>query len=83
MPSPLVQTKLYIPRYDGVWCRGPRLIDRLDGPSNLRLMLVSAPPGFGKTTLLASWVAAATAGGRAVAWVSLEETEQQPDSFWT
>jgi LuxR family maltose regulon positive regulatory protein len=48
-----------------------------------RLTLVSAPAGFGKTTLLASWLAAGSTAGRPVAWVSLEESEREPGSFWT
>ena len=87
MPSPLVRTKLYIPQVRrGLVPRsrlGDRLGDRLGGSAQPRLTLVSAPPGFGKTTLLAAWVDARVAAGRPVAWVSLEETEQRPDSFWS
>ncbi|MDQ2757868.1 MAG: LuxR C-terminal-related transcriptional regulator [Actinomycetota bacterium] len=60
-----------------------RLVDRPQGAASPRLTVVSAPPGFGKTTLLASWAEAAKAAGRAVAWVSLGESERQPESFWT
>ncbi len=83
MPSPLVRTKLYVPPVRRGMVSRPRLVDRPDGPPSPRLTLVSAPPGFGKTTLLASWAEAAAAAGRAVAWVSLEESEQHPDAFWT
>ncbi len=83
MPSPLVRTKLYIPPVRPEMVRRPRLLTLPRAPESPRLTLVSAPPGFGKTTLLASWVEAARAAGRAVAWVSLEETERQPESFWT
>ena len=83
MPSPLVRTKLFIPPVrDGVVPR-PRLLGHLGGTSSPRLTLVSAPPGFGKTTLLASWVQTRLAAGRPVAWVSLEESEQEPGAFWT
>jgi LuxR family maltose regulon positive regulatory protein len=61
----------------------PRLAERLGGSSQPRLTLISGPAGFGKTTLLATWVDAATAAGRRVAWVSLEESEREPASFWT
>ena len=80
MPSPLVWTKLYVPQVRHVVVPRPRLADRLGGSAKPRLTLVSGPAGFGKTTLLAAWAGAA---GRRVAWVSLEETEQQPASFWT
>ena len=49
-------------------------------------MLVSAPAGFGKTTLLAAWLAAgaaAPANGRYTAWLSLDRDDNQPGSFWT
>ena len=45
-------------------------------------MLISAPAGFGKTTLLAEWLAAAGAE-RSVAWLSLEESDRQPAAYWT
>ncbi len=71
MTRPLVATKLYVPRpRRGVVVR-PRLLDRLG--DDARLTLVSAPAGFGKTTLLAAWLADAammtmtTGGGLAVA----------------
>jgi LuxR family maltose regulon positive regulatory protein len=83
VPTPLVQTKLYIPPVRRGLVARPRLSDLLSRTSGPRLTLVSAPPGFGKTTLLAAWLDAAAAAGRPVAWVSLEETEQQPDSFWS
>ena len=83
MPSPLVQTKLYIPHARRGLVPRPRLSDRLSRTSHPRLTLVSAPPGFGKTTLLAAWLDAATLAERPVAWVSLEEGEREPGSFWT
>ncbi|HET6938824.1 MAG TPA: LuxR C-terminal-related transcriptional regulator, partial [Nocardioides sp.] len=83
MPSPLVLTKLYVPQSRQVVVARSRLADRLGGSAQPRLTLVSAPAGFGKTTLLAAWAAASAAAGRPVAWVSLEETEQEPASFWT
>jgi LuxR family maltose regulon positive regulatory protein len=45
-----------------------------------KLCLLSAPPGFGKTTLLAQWCAAKGAGR--VAWVSLDEADNDPIRFW-
>ena len=56
MASPLLETKLYIP----TWRRGlvarPRLSERLNRGAESKLTLVSAPAGFGKTTLLAEWL---------------------------
>jgi LuxR family maltose regulon positive regulatory protein len=47
-----------------------------------KLTLVSAPPGFGKTTLVAQWLAAQGAE-RSTAWVSLEPADDEPSTFWT
>ena len=80
MPSPLVRTKLYVPRARHVVVPRSRLTDHLSHAAQPRLTLVTGPAGFGKTTLVAAW---AGASGRPVAWVSLEETEQEPASFWT
>jgi LuxR family maltose regulon positive regulatory protein len=59
MVTPLLETKFYVPK----WRRGlvprPRLSDRLNRGTESKLTLVSAPAGFGKTTLLADWLAAA------------------------
>lgn len=47
------------------------------------MTLVSAPAGFGKTTLLAEWLADDTAGGRATAWLSLDQRDNDAALFWT
>ena len=83
MPSPLVRTKLFIPPVRRGVVPRPRLADRLGGDEQPRLTLISGPAGFGKTTLLAAWAEAEARSGRPVAWVSLEESEQQPAAFWT
>jgi LuxR family transcriptional regulator, maltose regulon positive regulatory protein len=59
-----------------------RLLDQLsrDGMHS-RLILVSAPAGFGKTTLLSAW-RAANAGRCDVAWVALDEYDADPARFW-
>ena len=59
----------------------PRLIERLNAGlrSGCKLTLLSAPAGYGKTTLLSEWVASA---GRAVAWVSLDKSDNDPARFW-
>ncbi|WP_344191482.1 LuxR C-terminal-related transcriptional regulator [Acrocarpospora corrugata] len=44
---------------------------------------MSAPAGFGKTTLLAEWLAAAPADGPAAAWLSLDQRDNDPPLFWT
>ena len=59
MASPLLETKLYVPRRRRGLVARPRLSERLDRGADAKLTLVSAPAGFGKTTLLAEWLAAA------------------------
>jgi LuxR family maltose regulon positive regulatory protein len=82
MASPLVATKLYIPTPRRGLVARPRLSGRLRRGAESRLTLISAPAGFGKTTLLAEWLAAAPTE-RSVAWLSLEESDRQPTWYWT
>ena len=78
----LIATKLYLPRLcDGLVGR-PRLLERLRQGSAARLILVSAPPGFGKSTLLAEWARDPSAG-RLVAWLSLDASDGDPATFWS
>lgn len=86
MPAPLLDTKLYIPRpREGLVTR-PRLRECLDRGAAAKVMLVSAPAGFGKTTLLTEWLAngpAAPTDQRSAAWLSLDRGDNDPASFWT
>jgi ATP/maltotriose-dependent transcriptional regulator MalT len=83
MAGPLLETKLHVPRRRRGLVARPRLIDRLSLQAEPALTLVSAPAGFGKTTLLAEWLAAVWAGGRRVAWLSLDRSDNDPALFWT
>ena len=56
MSRPLLQTKLYIPPVRPELVSRPRLIERLNAGLHHKLTLVSAPAGFGKTTLLSEWI---------------------------
>ncbi|MEP6797796.1 MAG: hypothetical protein ABI890_06600, partial [Lapillicoccus sp.] len=68
MARPVVTTKLYVPRVrPGVVSR-PRLREMLRRGAGSRLTLVSAPAGFGKTTLLAEWLAETAGEDHLVAW---------------
>lgn len=58
----------------------PRLLERLDLGLRCRLILISAPAGFGKTTLLSEWIARRQ---QPVAWVSLDKGDNDPARFWT
>src|ERR687897_180523 len=83
MAGPLLETKLHVPRRRRGLVARPRLVERLRLQPEPELTLVSAPAGFGKTTLLAEWLAAVSAGGRRVAWLSLDTSDNDPVLFWT
>lgn len=74
----LLATKLRAPRRRSLVHR-PRLVHLLDGVADHPLTLVVAPPGWGKTVLLSDWY---HAGSRAVAWLSLDREEGDPNRFW-
>jgi LuxR family maltose regulon positive regulatory protein len=81
---PLLKTKLYIPPARPGLVSRPRLIERLDEGlrQGCKLTLVSAPAGFGKTTLLSEWIASRGLRAR-VAWVSLDEGDDDVARFWS
>jgi LuxR family maltose regulon positive regulatory protein len=84
MATPLLATKLYIPPLRPNLVPRPRLIERLDEGlrQGRKLTLVSAPAGFGKTTLLSEWIH--TSGARRDnAWLSLDEGDSDPGHFLT
>ena len=78
--GPLLATKLHVPRGRPGLVARPRLIERLSRGSGSALTLVSAPAGFGKTTLLTEWLAA---DGRHAGWLSLDRRDNDPTTFWT
>ena len=77
----LVETKFFLPYARRGLVARPRL-DSVFGARRTRLTLVSAPAGFGKTTLLASWLARNSATRR-LAWVALDESDSDPQRFWS
>jgi LuxR family maltose regulon positive regulatory protein len=77
--NPLLETKLYIPKWRPGLVSRPRLIERLSLGIERKLTLISAPAGFGKTTLLAEWLAASEPDA---AWVSLDQSDNDPAFFW-
>src|ERR1700719_4541286 len=80
MPTPILATKLYIPPLRPNVVSRPRLIERLNEGLHRKLTLISAPAGFGKTTLVSAWVEGI---GRPVAWLSLDEGDNDPTRFLT
>jgi LuxR family maltose regulon positive regulatory protein len=75
----LLATKLRVPRGRADLLARPGLLRRLEEATDRELLLVSAPPGFGKSTLLGEW---ARHSRRAVAWLSLDPEDNDPARFW-
>jgi LuxR family maltose regulon positive regulatory protein len=96
MLAALITTKLNIPQVRSNLVTRPRLMEKLNGGLARRLTLVSAPPGFGKTTLIASWVESLRLQVEGnidkpstfniqpvtVAWLSLDEGDNDPVRFF-
>ncbi len=78
MSAPILTTKLYIPQSRQKVVVRPRLSEQLNETLRRKLTLLSAPAGFGKTTLLAEWCNQQSAP---VAWLSLEESDSTPARF--
>jgi len=80
MPASILATKLYIPPPQAKVVLRPRLIEQLNKGlfSSHRLTLISAPAGFGKSTLVSEWI---MSSGRPAAWLLLGENDNDPARF--
>ena len=76
----LLKTKLNAPRSGVNLVHRPRLIDGLNSGLKKKLILISAPAGFGKTSLLGEWT---TQCSIPVAWLSLDENDNDLSRFWS
>jgi LuxR family transcriptional regulator, maltose regulon positive regulatory protein len=83
MPTPIIATKLFIPPPLRKIVIRPGLRERLDESLHSKLALISAPAGFGKTTLVSEWAHALSAATPPVhvAWLSLDEGDNDPTRF--
>jgi LuxR family maltose regulon positive regulatory protein len=89
MAEPLLATKLFIPRPPLNLVPRPHLVEKLDAGLDRKLTLISAPAGFGKTTLLSTWIQRLQAPGKMsevahtlpVAWLSLDEGDNDLARF--
>jgi LuxR family maltose regulon positive regulatory protein len=72
-------TKLFVPRPQPGFVPRPRLVQGLNEGLARGLLLVCAPAGFGKTSLLADWT---RSGRRPAAWLSLDHGDNDPARFW-
>ena len=77
--APLLATKLHPPRRRRTLVTRPRLQALADRSQHRSLTLVSAPAGFGKTTLVTDWFA----DDGSTAWLSLDARDDEPIRFWT
>ncbi len=80
LPADLLLTKIHIPPARPNLVARPRLTAQLNEGLTCKLTLISAPAGFGKTTLLCEWIPRSK---HCVAWVSLDERDNDPTRFWT
>ena len=83
MPTPILATKLYVPPSRPNVVLRSSLVERLDEGLQGRLILVSAPAGFGKTTVISEWAAGCRRLEPEVrpAWLSLDQEDGDPARF--
>ncbi len=82
MPYQVLATKLYISPIQSSLVRRPRLVQFLESGygTGKRLTLVSAPAGFGKTTIIREWIKS-TETGKPFGWLSLDDGDNDPVRF--
>ncbi len=81
MDTPLLATKLFVPQPRPGLIARPRLMERLQNAAESGVTLVSAPAGFGKTTVVSQW-ARQRKEQMPAAWVSLDGGDNDPIRFW-
>ena len=80
--DPLLLIKLSVPSARASLVARPSLTERLEEGLGRKLTLLSAPAGFGKTTLLTSWIGELSGDSRPVAWLSLDPGDNDSARFW-
>ncbi len=80
MPIPILATKLHIPQPRPNGVARPQLIKRLEDAQHCGLSLISAPAGFGKSSLLSAWHATTQ---HSLAWLALDERDNDPSRFFS
>ena len=80
MSTPILATKLYVPGVRPKFIPRPHLLARLNDGLHRKLTLISAPAGFGKTSIVSEW-AASLADVTSVAWLSLDDGDNDPTRF--
>ena len=77
----VIATKLLAPRGGGSLVERQRLLALLGGPRTPRLVVITAPAGFGKTTLAAAWLQRLREAGHRCAWLALDPVDDEPARF--
>ena len=85
MSGPLLTTKFHLPSRRADVVSRPALIERLNAGLSGKLTLVTAPAGFGKSTLIADWIISglSTTYQERTTWLSLDRADNTPPQFWT
>jgi LuxR family maltose regulon positive regulatory protein len=78
-PSALLKTKLFIPGLREKLVNRQKISDQLEKGLKARLTFISAPAGFGKTTLLTQWLHNT---GKKAGWLSLDRSDNNFNRFW-
>src|SRR6056297_1913923 len=79
MHDEVLQTKINPPPLRGRIITRARLLDRLEASKDQKLILITAPAGFGKSTLLNEWSAARA---EPISWFSIDSSDNDPKAFW-
>ncbi|HVB21577.1 MAG TPA: LuxR C-terminal-related transcriptional regulator [Ktedonobacteraceae bacterium] len=79
----LLITKLSVPPVRSSLVARQRLVTQLDAGLGSKLILVTGPAGFGKTTLLSNWLHSCSSHSFPIAWLSLDAGDNDPVRFWT
>ena len=82
-PIPILSTKLFVPPSRPTLVPRPRLVARLSHGLTVPLTLISAPAGFGKTTLISEWRASNAGRGYPLAYLSIDSEDNDPSRFLT
>ena len=81
MLSAVITTKLIAPRVDAGMIERPRLLDLVAAAESARLIVITAPAGYGKTTFAAAWLARLGGAGHRVAWLTIDAEDDEPARF--
>ncbi len=79
--SALIKTKVLAPFSRPGMVRRTSLLDTLNSAKSKKLVSITAPAGFGKTTLLGQWYSSLQDAGDTTCWLSLDASDNDPESF--